>query len=321
MIEHSTRKGASSLTRTPDQSARFKRFRNSAIAMFFASIPVIYIVIFVGIPALMAIAFSFGYTGGPNSTITLLDHHPQIAERGITFSVYQQLFSDKSFLSDFWATIWVTFASVVLILFVGWGLALYLRFARGRFATIVSSLYLVPQFIPVVIAAYAFVTFWSDNSYMSALVQNIFHVHFTGFGHTLFGVVLGQLWVNIPFTVLMLASGLRNVPDSLIESARDVGASFPTILWRIIIPLNMLPTIIVATFTGIGVLGSFTIPYFVGPNAPSLLGVTMGRYFQAFGSPQQAVAMAVLVFLIAASLGGGYVWANIYTNRRAGSTQ
>ncbi|MBO0779607.1 MAG: ABC transporter permease subunit [Ktedonobacteraceae bacterium] len=312
---------ASPLARIQNNRTQRRNVRRSAISMLVASIPVIFIAIFVGIPALMAIAFSLGYTGGPNATVSLLDQNPQTAENGVTFSVYQQLVHDRSFVSDFWSTIWVTIVSVALILAVGWGLALYIRFARGRFASVISSLYLVPQFIPVVIASYAIVTFWSDNSYMSALVENTLHIHFTGFGHTLFGVVLGQLWVNIPFSVLLLASGLRNVPDSLIESARDVGASFPTILLRIILPLNVLPTIIVMTFTGIGVLGSFTIPYFTGPNSPTLLGVAMANYFQAFNAPQQASAMAVLVFVLAAGLGAFYVWANVRSNRKAGATQ
>jgi ABC-type spermidine/putrescine transport system permease subunit I len=234
----------------------------------------------------------------------LLDQSLVSTDHGITFAVYAHLLGDASFRGDFWATIWVTLASVALILVVGWSLALYLRFARGRLVHILSSLYLVPLFIPVVIASYAIVTFWNAHGYMSALVENILHLPFDGFGYTLFGVVLGQLWVNIPFSVLLLASGLRNVPDTLIESARDVGASFPTILLRIIVPLNMLPTIIVATFTGIGVLGSFTIPYLTGPNAP-----------------QQAAAMAVIVFLLAAGLGAVYVWANVSSHRRGGAVQ
>ncbi len=312
---------SSLLSSAQTQAIRRRNLRSSGLAMLVASIPVIFIAIFVGIPALMAIAFSLGYTGGPNAIISLLDQSLVTADHGITFSVYAHLLSDHSFLGDFWATIWVTLASVALILLVGWCLALYLRFSQGRFVQILSSLYLVPLFIPVVIASYAIVTFWNAHGYMSTLVQDILHFQFDGFGYTLFGVVLGQLWVNIPFSVLLLASGLRNVPDALIESARDVGASFPMILWRIIIPLNMLPTIIVATFTGIGVLGSFTIPYLTGPNAPTLLGVAMARYFQAYNAPQQAAAMAVLVFLLAAGLGAVYVWANVSSNRKGGATQ
>ena len=46
-------------------------------------------------------------------------------------------------------------------------------------------------------------------------------------------------------------------------------------------------------------LGKFTVPYFTGPNAPTMLGVDISKYFQAFNHPQQSVAMAVVVFVVA----------------------
>jgi len=295
--------------------------KSNVIAMLVALIPIAFITIFVGIPILMAIAFSLGYTGGPNTTVALLDQNIQVAHAGPTFAVYSHLISDHSFQKDFWSTIWVTAASVALVLVIGWGLALYMRFTRGWFAQIVSSLYIVPMFIPVVIASYALVTFWNTNGFMSSLIANVFHLHFAGFGYTLFGVVIGQVWTNIPFAVLILASGLQAVPDPLIEAAQDTGASRLTILWRVVVPLNTLPTMIVGTFTGIGVLGSFTVPDLLGPTAPTMLGVSMSRYYQSFNEPQLSTAVAVLVFLLAAGLGALYVWANMRSNRKAGATQ
>jgi ABC-type spermidine/putrescine transport system permease subunit I len=293
--------------------------KGSIIAMLVALVPVAFVALFVGVPILMTIAFSLGYTGGPNAAVALLDQHIQVAQHGVTLTVYRHLLDDQSFQRNFWATLWVTALSVLLILLLGWGLALYMRFAKGRFVSVISSLYLVPLFIPVVIASYALVTFWDANGYIGALVAHIFHGHFVGFSYTLFGVALGELWTNLPFAVLLLASGLQAVPDVLIEAARDAGASLWTILLRIIIPLNMLPTLIVCTFTGIGVLGSFTVPYLMGPNAPTLLGVAMTDYYQSYNEPQLSSAMAVLVFLLAAGLGALYVWANVRSNRKAGA--
>jgi ABC-type spermidine/putrescine transport system permease subunit I len=295
--------------------------RVKLIATLCASIPVLFVAIFVGIPILMGIAFSLGYTGGPNSTVALLDQSLQTAQHGLTLIVYKHLFSDPSFWHDAWATIWVTAVSVALVLIVGWGLALYIRFTHGWLANAISALYIVPLFIPVVIASYALVTFWAGNGYVSALVEHSTHLHFAGFGYTLFGVALGQLWTNIPFAVLMLASGLQSVPDALIEAAQDSGASPSTILRRIIIPLNLLPTLIVATFTGIDVLGSYTVPDIMGPNAPSMLGVTMSRDYLSFNEPQLSSAIAVIVFIIATLLGVLYVWGNVRSNRKAGAIQ
>jgi ABC-type spermidine/putrescine transport system permease subunit I len=84
--------------------------------------------------------------------------------------------------------------------------------------------------------------------------------------------------------------------------------------------MNVIPTVIVATFTGIYVLGSFTVPYLTGPTAPNLLGPAMSNFFSAFNQPQQAEVLAIVVFVLALGIGAAYVWANVRTGKRAGAT-
>ena len=82
----------------------------------------------------------------------------------------------------------------------------------------------------------------------------------------------------------MMSSGLNAVPNALIEAARDSGASPARAVWSVLLPLNVIPTVIIATFTGICVLGSFTVPYLTGPSAPNMLGPSMSNFFGAYGS-------------------------------------
>ena len=133
-----------------------------------------------------------------------------------------------------------------------------------------------------------------------------YHVGWHSFptlGYTLWAVVIGEIWVNVPFGVLMMSSGLNSVPNALIEAARDSGASLPRTVRSVLLPMNVIPTVIVATFTGIYVLGSFTVPYLTGPSAPNLLGVSMSNFFTSFNQPQQAEVMAMIVFVLAAGIG------------------
>jgi ABC-type spermidine/putrescine transport system permease subunit I len=58
---------------------------------------------------------------------------------------------------------------------LAWLIAIYLRFNKGRLAKIVSSLYIVPMFIPVVIASYALVEFWNDGGIGTALESQSSH--------------------------------------------------------------------------------------------------------------------------------------------------
>jgi ABC-type spermidine/putrescine transport system permease subunit I len=117
-----------------------------------------------------------------------------------------------------------------------------------------------------------------------------------------------------------MSSGLNAVPDALIEAARDAGASLPRTIVSVLFPLNVIPTVITSTFTGIAVLGSFTIPYLTGPSSPNMLGPVMSNFFGAYGQAQQAEVMAMLVFALAIGIGTVYVWANVRAQKRASVT-
>ena len=68
----------------------------------------------------------------------------------------------------------------------------------------------------------------------------------------------------------------------------------------------------------IGVLGQFTVPYFMGPNAPQQLGVAISNQFQSFNQPQQAAAIAVVVFVLASGIAAVYVWVNFRSAKKEG---
>ena len=282
--------------------------------MILAAPPFVMLVLLVVVPAVEAFTFSVGLVSEDNVTFSTGMH--VIRSDTPTLAVYQQLFANEAFRAGLWLTAVVTVSTVVLVLVVGYVLALYVRFSSGRLASIVRSLYLIPMFVPVVIASYALITFYVDHGELQAIANGL-GLPYTSPVYAAPGIIIGQVWANIPFAVLLLGSGLDGLPQEMIEAAHDVGAGFFQVLWRIVLPLNVVPTLIVATFTFIGVLGSFTIPYLIGPNAPQMIGVAMQAYFNSFRQPQPAVAMAVMTFVVAAGAGAIYVWATARSGRTA----
>jgi ABC-type spermidine/putrescine transport system permease subunit I len=282
--------------------------------------PVGVVAVFIGFPVLAAIAYTLGRADGPNSVVSLIAQRQHIVKSGVTFSAYHEVLSNQQFHQDLWATVWVTLVTVAFVLVISWSIALYLRLSDSTLARIVSSLAVVPLFIPVVIASYAILVFYASDGFMKTVAYHFGMHGFPTLGYTLSAVTIGEIWVNVPFGVLLITSGLNGVPNALIEAARDSGASLPRAVRSVLLPLNVIPAGIVATFTGIYVLGSFTVPYLTGPSAPNLLGPAMSNFFQAFNQPQQAEVMAMVVFVLAAGIGAVYVWANIRASKRAGAT-
>jgi ABC-type spermidine/putrescine transport system permease subunit I len=281
--------------------------------------PVAVIAVFIGFPVGAAIAYTLGRAGGPNSVVASLGQRQYIVHHGVTLDAYRNVLSNDTVHRDLWATVWVTIVVTLVVVLVSWAIALYLRLTDSFLSRLVSALSVVPLFIPVVIASYAILVFYSSDGFMKTLAYHLGWHSFPTWGYTLTAVVLGEIWVNVPFGVLMMSSGLNGVPNNLVEAARDAGAPMWRVVWSILLPMNVIPTVIVATFTGIYVLGSFTVPYLTGPTAPNLLGPSMSNFFNAFNQPQQAEVLAIVVFVLALGIGAVYVWANVRTGKRSGA--
>lgn len=281
--------------------------------------PIVLIALFIGFPIVLALGFSLGFTGGLNRTIALIGQNVHEAAGGVPdFGAYAEMFSNPRFLGDLAVTVTVTLVSTTAVVFLATGIGLYLKFAGGFFGKVLSALAIIPLFIPVVIASWAILGFYSADGFLRSVAAQA-GLGFPVWSFTMVTVIIGSVWTSLPFATLLITSGLQAVPQAMIDAARDAGASFWRVVASVVVPMAGVPIIIATTFTAIGILGSFTVPYFTGPNSPNMLGVDMSNYFSAFNQPQQAVVMAFVVFLIASGIAAVYVWANFRSAKESGA--
>lgn len=280
--------------------------------------PLLLVLVFVGLPIFIGLTFSLGFTSGPNRVVSLIGQ--QIHRKNHwwgTLSAYQDVIHDSRFLGDLGLTIFVTALSTILVVLLALSVALYQRLIGGRKASILVTLSIVPLFVPVVISAWAIHTFYGGDGFMRSFFSQ-FGINFPTLTSTPSAIVIGTVWTSLPFAILMVSSGMQAIPDALIESARDCGASGARVILNILIPLAKTPIIIATSFTAIGILGSFTIPLFLGPNQPTMLGVEISNFFGSYNRPQQSLVMAFIVFVIASGIAISYVWSNVKSARESG---
>jgi ABC-type spermidine/putrescine transport system permease subunit I len=280
--------------------------------------PIVLVLIFVGFPVLLALAFSFGYTGGLNQVVSTIGQDVHHAN-GVVPSVgaYQDVFATSIFWVDLLVTVVVTVISSIIVLLIAMGIGLLLRMRGGWLANLLSAIAVIPLFIPVVIASWAILTFYESDGFIRSVFA-LFGAQGPTWGFTVTAIVIGSVWTSLPFAVLMVSSGLQGIPDAIIEAAKDAGAGFLRIAWSVMMPMAFVPIVIAGTFTAIGVIGSYTVPYFTGPTAPTMLGVTLTNYFTAYNNPQQSMVMAFAIFAAAAAIGVFYVWANFRDAKEQG---
>lgn len=279
----------------PAPAPRARRDFSVLAAYLLIAPPLLILTFLIFIPALQAIV----------ETLFVAD--PKTGERTLTLQNYIAFFQNPILVANLRFTLEITAETVALLFLIGFPLALYLRFSKSRIAAAVQVLALFPLFVPGVILSFALIEFLGTHGMFDTLLT-LFGIqgYRTPYQHPQ-GIVLALVWEHIPFTVLVLTAGLRQVEDAVVESARDVGANFLQIFTRILLPLSKRAVLIVFCLNVIGVFGAFTIPYLLGPAQPMTMGVSMQQTFNRYEDRTGALTQAVITFLFCAIVGFLYV--------------
>lgn len=234
----------------------------------------------------------------------------QLEEGGYGFDHYLYFFTDPIQKKNMIYTLKIVITTVGLALFIAYFLALYLRFSKTRVSRLVGRLYLFPRFIPGLVAVNGMITIIRDSGLLNRISQ-LFGMDFKpGFMYDWKGVVLMNLWFNIPFAAMLLAAALSKIKDPVIEAARDAGADRFKILVRMILPLTYREIFVAGTFVFMSNLSSFTTPYLMDGNSPQMLGISLYTQFNN-GHYEKAAALSVIMFLLSAVSAAVYVCTNL----------
>jgi putative spermidine/putrescine transport system permease protein len=277
------------------------RWAETATGYALVAVPLAVLCVLVLMPATVAVVETV-LVAGPDGTRLGLDRYvaffdDAFARRNLIYSVLQ------------------TAASTATVLAIALAIAVYLRFGQGRAVRVVQALALFPLFVPAIIAAYALVRFLGPNGLFQMLLERIGITGYASPYLTPLGPFVGFVWDGLPLPVLVLTAGLAQVSDHAIEAARDLGAGGIRIFREILLPQVARSLMIACSLVFLGIFGSYTIPYMMGPAAPEMMGVFMQRTYDQLQRPQDAQVQAVVSFLVCALVSIAYVRL-ILTERR-----
>ena len=232
-----------------------------------------------------------------------------------TFANYVYLFTETVPK----AAIWYTFENAVLTVFlsvsISYLLALYMRFSDSKISKMVGNLYLLPRFIPSLVAVYAMCTIVKDSGLiyrLSLLLPETSKLYGfkPGMLYNMKGIQFMNLWFNLPFATMIIVAALAGIPESIIESARDIGAGKLRVFFEFILPLSYKDVLIAVTFVFMSNISSFTTPYIIGPNHPQFLGVYLRKLFSNM-EYELAAAVSVVIFLFSSASAFMYLYTNM----------
>jgi multiple sugar transport system permease protein len=170
----------------------------------------------------------------------------------VGWSNYTAVFQDSNFTRTVLNTVLFTVGSLVFQFGIGLALAAFFT-RRFPLNSVLRSLLLVPWLLPLVVSG----TAWrwildTDSGVLNHVLRQLHLISdpipwLASTHDALIAVTLVNIWVGIPFNMVILYGGMQAVPGELYEAATLDGAGAWRRFWHVTFPLLRPVTVVVLT--------------------------------------------------------------------------
>ncbi len=209
-------------------------FKYENVGILFVLPAFLYMIIFVGYPIVRNIVLSL-----QEVTVRTLtaDSRPFAGLKN-----YIKIFQDPVFTKSMLNTLIFTVCCLAVQFLIGFMLALFFN-QHFSVSKPVRGLLLIPWMVPITVTALMFkFIFGADVGILNYILKNIGIISqnidwLTSPDTALFAIVCANVWIGIPFNMILISTGLTTIPKDLYESASIDGAGKLQMFFKITLPL------------------------------------------------------------------------------------
>ncbi|MFI7299196.1 carbohydrate ABC transporter permease [Streptomyces sp. NPDC050121] len=273
-------------------------------------------------PVTLYLALFYAYPLYRNLDLSLRDYTVRSFVQGDApftgLANYRKVLDDPTFAPALLHT--AVFTAVCLVFQYAIGLALAVFFNQNfRLSATLRALFLVPWLLPLIVSASTWS--WMLNS-DSGVVNAVLHAvgigpvdWLTSPSWSLASVIIANIWIGVPFNLVVLYSGLQSIPGSLYEAAALDGANAWQRFWRITFPLLRPVSAITLLLGLVYTLKVFDIIWIMTKGGPADSSTTFATwsYQLGFGNllPAFGPGAAVGNLLVVAALVFGLIYVRV----------
>ncbi|MGL4344722.1 MAG: ABC transporter permease, partial [Cellulosilyticaceae bacterium] len=235
-----------------------------------------------------------------------LGYFPAIGKYEWTFRYYIEVLTRNDFLGSVGYTLFFSFISAGISAIGGIMVAYcLLKTDTGqRFSELMLRL---PIYVPHIVGvALVYILFNQTGMlarvwYMLGLIQDPNEFAILVQDPKGIGIILVYLWKGIPFVMLTVLTILRDVDQTLVVAAKNLGASNTQIFCKIQLPL-ILPSVVSSFIILFAfAFGGFEVPYLIGASTPKALPVLSYMEHTSSQVEHRIYAMVLNVIMIGVS--------------------
>ena len=266
-----------------------RKFQNITVAVIFA-----WLIFFVLIPNLLV--FTVSFLSKDSSNFYALP---------FTFESYTRLF-EPLYAQVVWNSLYMSSIATVICLIIGYPFAFMIAKIEPKYRAILLFLVVLPFWTNSLIRIYGMKIFLGVKGILNeALLGLGFITEPIRILNTEVAVIIGLVYLLLPFMILPLYSAIEKLDHRLLEAAKDLGANAFQRFIKVIIPLTMPGIISGCLLVLLPAMGMFYVADLLGGAKVLLVGNVIKSEFLIsrnwpFGSAISiglTILMAVLIFV------------------------
>lgn len=253
----------------------------------------IFTILFVALPILYMFLLSFltrAEVWGVDFTFTL-DNYKRILE--------------PLYLNTFVESLKLAFLSTILVVLIGYPYGYFMARMNAVWKKRMMLLIMIPFWTSALIRLYGWIIMFRSNGVLDKILMGL---HITEkplkLLYTYPAVVVGMIYALLPFMILSVYSSAEKLDFTLVEAARDLGASSFKAFWTVSFKLTLPGLLSGIILSFIPSMGLFFIADILGGNKIVLVGsVIQEQLTKGRNQPFAAALSAVLMILTSVMIG------------------
>ena len=273
-----------------------ENWKENRIVFWVTALPgVFWLTVFFLIPLALIWAMSFG------EKTSILD-----IEITGTLANYARAFQEV-YLLIIWKSVWISALSCALCLAIAYPIAFGICFSPPKWRPLLL-LIILPFWINLLIRTYALIAVFRTRGTLNYFLEWLWNLAFMD---KLIGpyqplellynngaVIVGMVYVFMPFMVLPLYATIERLDRSYLEASLDLGASQWTTFWKVTVPLTMPGIVSGIILVFIPMLGMFLVPDLLGGTNAIMIGNVITDQFKAANDWPFGAALSFLLMYI-----------------------
>lgn len=232
-----------------------------------------------------------------------------------TLEYFQSFFSQKYYVKSIFNSLKVSICATALSLAIGVPLAYFYQMYEIKGKAILQVLIILCSMSAPFIGAYSWIMLLGRSGVITKFIESIIPIRMPNiYGFN--GILLVLSLQLYPLVFLYVSGALKNIDNSLLEAAENMGCSGFKRFFKIVIPLCMPTIIAAALMVFMRAFADFGTPLLIGEGYQTFPVIIYNSYFAETGGDHNfgaaisviAIVITAIIFLIQKYINGKFTF-------------